>query len=769
MGTEMPTKESGLQHQKNSDPLIREPYWFAKKPESDEEKGSSLGHIFGVFRRRMAVIVFVALLAAAGSAAMSATRTSKYEGRFQMLVEPLKTSDSELLKLLSETLKQNVNDLTRQATTTLDYQALLEVLKSPKLMNPIIQELQAKYPEISYDTLIGNDPKASSGQDGRLYVNRIIKGKDESRVIEVRYQDSNPDKIQFVLDKVSLGYRKYSIDQQQTNLRQGIKFVDQQIPNLRLRVNSFQGQLQSFQQKYNLFNPELQGEQLVKRVDELQATQIETLQKLSEAKSLYTSLQNQLGMQQNAAIASSALSESPQYQQILNRIREVEAKIATESVRWTEESEVMRSLRQQRAQLIPLLNQEGRLAVGNNIAPSDVNSQIGVYQNSVRRNLIQQLANSANQVKSLEASLQTTNSAITQFNQQIQIYPAIARQYTNLQRELQVSTDTLNQLLSRQEALRVDAAQQEVPWELIMPPTLPRDKTGKPITSPPSIARDAVLGGVAGILLGLLVAFALEKLQNVFHDPEEVKSVSKIPLLGSIPFHRELKKRYLLSDVNISEKENPIELASSSKYREYRESAFSEAFCSLYTRIQSLNSETPIRTLVVTSASHGDGKSTVAVHLAQIAAEAGKRVLLVDADLCHPQVHQQLGLVNTKGLSEILSQGLDLNDALGQSPREENLFVVTAGEIVQNPAKLFSSPRMQAFLERSQANFDLVVFDTPHLLGRLDTNVLATHVDGIMLVVGIGKTLRPSLKQVLQESKTSRFSVLGMVANTLEP
>ncbi len=558
MGTEMPTKESGLQQLKNSNPLIREPYWFAKKPESDEENASSLGLFFGVLRRRMAVISFIALLTAAGSAAMSATRTYSYEGRFQMLVEPLKTSDSELLKLLSETLKQNVNELTKQATTTLDYQALLEVLKSPKVMNPIIQELHTKYPDISYDTLIGNDPKASSGQVGRLYINRIIKGKDESRVIEVRYQNSNPDQVQFVLEKVSAFYRKYSIEQQQTNLRQGIKFVDQQIPNLRLRVNSFQGQLQNFQQKYNLFNPELQGEQLVKRVDELQANQIETLQKLSEAKSLYTSLQNQLGMQQNAAIASSALSESPQYQQILNRVREVEAKIATESVRWTEESQVMRSLRQQRAQLIPLLNQEARLAVGNNLPASDVNAQIGVYQNSVRRDLIQQLANTGNQVKSLEASLQTTNSAIIQFKQQIQIYPAIARQYTNLQRELQVSTDTLNQLLSRQEALRVDAAQQEVPWELIMPPTLPRDKTGKPITNSPSIARDAILGGIGGILLGILVALGLEKLQNVFHDPEEVKHISKIPLLGSIPFNKELKKRYLLSDANISEKKIPL-------------------------------------------------------------------------------------------------------------------------------------------------------------------------------------------------------------------
>jgi len=758
----MPIKEEGLQQLKNPSSLEREPYWFRRKPQGEEEN-VGLHQVFGVLRRRLAIIVGVTVLMTTVSAAWTATLTRMYEGKLQLLVEPLKTSDSELLKALSETLKQNVNDLTKQASTTLDYQALMEVLKSPKLINPIVEQLQPEYKDISYDRLVGNDGtgKVSSNKVGTLNITRIAKGKDESRVIEVRYRESDPRKIQTVLDKVSQGYRNYSVEQQQTNLRQGIKFVDQQIPNLRLRVNSLQGQLQTFQQRFNLFNPELQGEQLVKRVDQLQAQQIETQQKLSEARSLYVSLQNQLGMQQNAAIASSALSESPQYQQILTRIREIEAKIATESVRFTEGSPVMVSLRQQRAELIPLLNQEARLAVGGNIPRESVSPQIGVYQNSVRRDLIQQLANTANQVQALEASLQTTNAAAAQLNQQIKIYPAITRQHANLQRELQVATDTLNQFLSRQEALRVDVAQQEVPWEIIMPPTIPRDQAGNYVAVSPSAGRNIILGAIAGLLLGTLIAFMIENFQNVFHDPEQVKTASRVPLLGSIPFHREVKKLALVSDVPLSEKE-------STKYQEYRDTAFSQAFGSLYTRVQSLKSDIPNRTLAITSAQYGDGKSTVAVNLASKAAEAGQRVLLVDADLHHPQVHEKLGLVNTKGLSEVLADGLNLDDVIGRSPKEENLFVVTAGEIPSNPTKLFSSKRMHTFLEQA-LDYDIVIFDTPHFLGRLDTNILANQVDGILLVVGLGKTSRPSIKQVLEESKASRVPILGMVTNTLEP
>ncbi|MBW4631879.1 MAG: polysaccharide biosynthesis tyrosine autokinase [Iphinoe sp. HA4291-MV1] len=768
----MPIKEQSLQYHQN--PKLREPYLFLRKPEGEEEN-TGFNRFIPVLRRRVGLIAGATVILTTLAIAWTATRTPKYEGKFQLLVEPLKTSDSELLLLLSETLKQNVNEITKQNRTELDYQALMEVLKSPKLIDPVVKDLKKRYPEIEYDQLVGSDTsgKVSPERVGTLHISRIGKGKELSRVIEIRYRESDPQKILYVLEQVSQAYQSYSKEQQQTNLRQGIKFVEQQIPKMQLRVSTLQGQMQVFQKKYSMFDPELQEKQLLNRVDELKAQRIEAERKLAETKSLSASLRKQLSLSENTAIAASALSESPQYQQLITRLREIETKIATESARLTDDSPTMQNLREQRQKLLPLVQQEAKLALGNNPSVSSKrNSQVGVYQNSVRRDLIKQLADTANQIKATESSLEANQNATREVNQQVQQYPSLSRQYTNLQRDLQVSTDTLNQLLAKQEALRVDAAQQDFPWEVITPPTLPSDKIGNLIPVGLNTERNILLGGVAGLLIGMLAAFVIENWQNVFHDSDEVKLATRLPVLGTIPFHKKLRHRTSVTDKELAypaqKGKHQFESIVKADTQEQKTTVFTEAFCSLYNRINSLKSEASIRSLIVTSATSSDGKSTVAANLAIIAAQAGQKVLLVDANLRHPQVHDALGLVNTRGFSDILSQDIDFSDVIEQAPKEENLFVITAGDTLQNPTKLFSSQRMDNFIELVHTKYDLVVYDAPHIIGLLDTNILANHVDGVLIVAGLGKTVRPSLQQALEELKTSRVPILGIVTDTIE-
>jgi capsular exopolysaccharide synthesis family protein len=143
----------------------------------------------------------------------------------------------------------------------------------------------------------------------------------------------------------------------------------------------------------------------------------------------------------------------------------------------------------------------------------------------------------------------------------------------------------------------------------------------------------------------------------------------------------------------------------------------------------------------------------------------GQRVLLVDADLRRPQIHARTDLPNVWGLSNVISSEINVDDVIQRSSMEDNLFVLTAGQIPPDPIRLLCSKKMQKLVERFQDAFDLVIFDAPPLLGLADARLLAAHTDGMVMVVGLGRTDRVVLTQVLSGLQTSHARVLGVVAN----
>ena len=144
----------------------------------------------------------------------------------------------------------------------------------------------------------------------------------------------------------------------------------------------------------------------------------------------------------------------------------------------------------------------------------------------------------------------------------------------------------------------------------------------------------------------------------------------------------------------------------------------------------------------------------------------GKRVLLVDADLRNPTIHRYVdSLTNTWGLSNAISGVAEAQDLIQTLPSEENLSVLTAGQIPPNPARLLASTKMKDLLLDFQTKYDLVIIDTPPLHGFADAKYLASQTDGLMMVVGLDQTEKPAVSQVLNDLHLSHINLLGIVAN----
>lgn len=280
-------------------------------------------------------------------------------------------------------------------------------------------------------------------------------------------------------------------------------------------------------------------------------------------------------------------------------------------------------------------------------------------------------------------------------------------------------------------------------------------------TSPssPRVSRNTFLGGIVGLLLGLIVAFLLERFDRRIREPKDLETIYGLPLLGVVPESASLSR-------SARNKKNAKEALPSSE---------AEAFHLIRAHLRYFNVDRELRTLLVASAAPGDGKTTVARHLAGAAATMRARVLLIEADLRRPTVAQQLDISSGPGLADVLIGMASLNDAIQsidldrparQDSRGRTLDALVAGaELPPNPGELIESHAMESLLEQVRSTYDLVVIDTPPLTAVSDAFPLLRKVDGVIIVGRVGRNRRDVAERLHETLTGVGAPLLGVVAN----
>ncbi len=693
---------------------------FSQFTEQEQSDGLSFKSFFELLQRRAIIIVAVISAGMTGVTYSTLNQEPIYQGNFQILVEPVNNDD--------QVGKINLEVDSPFSKPGLDYDSQIQVLKSPELLEPIIKTLQESYPEITYNSLILN-----------LNIRRV----GTTKIIEISYQSNNLQEIQFVSNTLSQFYLKYSLNKRKTKLNQGVQFVNQQLPDIQNRVAQLQKEMQIFRQKYNFTDPESQSKAIYEQVLSVAQLRLSVNQQLAAAKNNYLRLQTP---EEQLAI----LNDAPLYQQLIVQQRQLDTQISGELARFQTDNPVIQTLEDKRNNLLPIINAEAKRILNTKIAQAAV----------------------------LVRKVEVDNQQLTQSEQQLQSalkqLPILSRQYTDIQRNLQLANESLTRFLAKREQLQIDVAQTELPWELIQAPTQSR----YPIS--PNVPRNLLLGFVASSLLGLGVAKIREDIDNTYHTVENVQDKMGVPLLGSLPFNKSLvgsrsfnlRKRgkdqepeVVVDPLMASDESNtsPRRPSRSSYY--YGQGSFWESLQVLYSNIQLLNSDRPIKSFVVSSAVPGDGKSTVAFSLAKTAAVMGKKVLLVDCDLRKSKVHKISKLNNLWGITSLISSDIDIEQVIQKVPGFDDLSVITAGPVPPDPARLLSSDKMSQLMDYFTENFDLVIYDSPPLSGLVDARLVAVHTDGVMLVVRIDKTDKSVAKQLVDTLKASPINLLGLVVN----
>jgi len=417
------------------------------------EEGWSVLRLFGTARRKWWLLALMALASSTFMVLKNAQQVPIYQGSFRLLVEPVR-EQGDLAPLT-----ENQGSPTQQK---LDYSTQIEVMLSPDVLDPILEGLGDRYPDATYGSIIG-----------RLSVNRL----GETKLLEVRYSDTNAERAKAVLEQVAQGYLEYSLTSQRSQLMQGIAFVDEKLPDIQARVTSLESQLQQLQQTYGFSDPKNLSESLSQQLSSVTTQRQAIAIEFIAIKAQFDALQVESGQNQ-------ALGEAQNYQALQQEYQSLQRQIAIESARLGRRNPDILLLERQQENLAPILHQEAQRVLDTQVATIKTDLDTLIQQD------------------------QTLAATETEIRQKLQAMPVVVRTYNQLQRDLEMATSSLTRFLETKEALQIRASQNEIPWELTNPP---ESVSQKPSTGLPKVLLTGLMMGVG---LGLALAVVLEKLAN---------------------------------------------------------------------------------------------------------------------------------------------------------------------------------------------------------------------------------------------------------------
>jgi len=263
-------------------------------------------------------------------------------------------------------------------------------------------------------------------------------------------------------------------------------------------------------------------------------------------------------------------------------------------------------------------------------------------------------------------------------------------------------------------------------------------------------------------LLAVGAAIVSDMLDNTVRDPEQVSRTLGTEVIGSLPQVKPWRGQ--IARVDLANPHQDRNLTRAGKERRH-DSTYEEAIRTLRNAILLANIDQPPRTLLITSASPSEGKSTIAIHLAIAHAEQHKRTLLIDGDFRRPSVHKRFAVANLTGLSDVLVGESGWRDSLQLVPGLSSLEILPSGSASPRRAADLLGRNLLQVLEQASREYDLVVVDAPPLLGFPEPLQMAAAVDGVIIVAKAGETSRKGVATVMNTLRRIRANVLGLVLN----
>lgn len=592
---------------------------------------------------------------------------------------------------------------------------------SPKSIFPSSEEASRSVSKDPSKRLEKGKGLSESTRDTRLINLFLRKLKIEpirnSRLVKIHFDSNDPELSTRVANTLATTYIQQNIEYRFNATEQAKDWLSAQIDQLKAKVERADEALQAFGSKHDILS--------------LEEKENITMQRLTE-------LNEALAKAEADRMAKEAL-----YRQTFNR--------SIDSLSMVFENKLIQELKQSYVQL------ESQYMKLSQTYKPDYPEMVRLKKqmDSVQKQIEAETERVINGIRNdYESALRRESLVRAAFEQQKARAMEMkdkAIQYNILKREADTNRELYKDLLQRMKQASVTLSMTASNIKIVDRAEIPTDPYK------PKKGLNFLLATVVGLFLGVGLAFFLEYLDNTVKTPEDVETILRLPSFGMVPEIASERKRGEPGPLY------PVELITHA----HPKSILAEAYRNIRTSVLLSFSEHPPKTLVFSSANPAEGKTTTAINTAIALAQTGTRVLVVDADLRKPRLHRLFEAENGAGLSTYLSGNAPLESVIKAS-EIPNLSFIPAGPLPPNPSELLGSNLCKTMMEWLKGQFDHVLFDSPPILGFADTVILATCVDGVVLVAQAGKTPRETLHHARDILLQVNAKILGVIINRVD-
>ena len=546
-------------------------------------------------------------------------------------------------------------------------------------------------------------------------VSKIAGGIKVSQVrgtylLDVSYRSNSPSQAAAVANALAEQFIEHEYQTRNSALLSLTQYMREQIKELGERMKESQLALNAFERDNNIINPDNISSQLTQQ---LSALQQELGQEQSEQRSLEANLALAKERNVDALLVSdrgSALAPLLQAQQ------QAEMEFASLASKYGPGNYLYQQQRRKLAQIRKAIEKE---------------------QDHVTTQIEAQAKSEAVQVDLTARQLADVKAQINQFNRK-------GVQFEILKHKADSDKGIYDDLLEHVDAADVSAGYHSTAMRIV------NAASPNPVPVYPRVKLTLLFAFLLAGTLGVVGAVAVSGMDRTLRDPKIISSTLGINLLGSLPQVQD-------------EKELKSLMTPLAHHEDGMRSPFAESVLRIRSTLLLGASDGPVRAVAVISSQPGEGKTTIATNVAAALAALGKRTVLVDGDLHRPQLHRVLGLSNRLGLSSVLQDQASLNEALLPGPIER-MSVLPAGPTSAGAREMIAG-RISALVEELKAQFDIVVIDTPPILGFADGLNIATAADTSLLVVRAGSTPREYVQLLIDQLRQVRADLAGIVLN----